>query len=53
MLSGLPEPSWVTRLGNPLSEARFWYGAVPALVAVALAGLLAWGIWRRPAGSAG
>ena len=53
MLSGLPEPSWVTRLGNPLSEARFWYGAVPALVAVALAGLLLWGIWRRPAGSAG
>ena len=28
-LSGLPEPSWVTKLGNPLSEARFWYGAIP------------------------
>lgn len=53
MLSGLPEPSWLTRLGNPWSEARFWYGAVPALVAVALAALLVWGIWRRPTGSAG
>ena len=53
-LSGLPEPNWITRLGNPLSEARFWYGAVPALVAVALVGLLVWGIWRRPAaGSVG
>ena len=51
-LSGLPEPSWLTRLGNPLSEARFWYGAVPTLLAVALAGLLVWGVWRRPAGSA-
>lgn len=52
-LSGLPEPSWVTELGNPLSEARFWFGAVPALVAVALAGLLAWGIIRRrPTGNA-
>ena len=48
-LSGLPEPSWLTRLGNPLAELRFWYGALPALVAVALAGLLAWGIVRRPA----
>ena len=47
-ISGLPEPSWVTRLGNPLSEARFWYGAVPVIVAIALAGLLVWGIWRRP-----
>ena len=46
-LSGLPEPSWATRLGNPLREVRFWYGALPALVAVALAGLLAWGIIRR------
>ena len=52
-LSGLPEPTWVTRVGNPLSEARFWYGAVPVLVAIALAGLLIWGIWRRPAGSVG
>ena len=52
-LSGLPEPSWLTRLGNPLSDARFWYGAIPVLVAVALAGLLAWGIWRRPMGSVG
>lgn len=51
-LSGLPEPSWATRLGNPLREVRFWYGALPALVAVVLAGLLAWGIIRRrPAGS--
>ena len=50
-LSGLPEPSWLTRLGNPLSDVRFWYGAIPVLVAVALAGLLAWGIWRRPVGS--
>ncbi len=47
-LSGLPEPSWVTRLGNPLSEARFWYGAIPIMVAAALAGLLVWGVWRRP-----
>ena len=53
-LSGLPEPSWVTRLGNPLSEARFWFGALPVLVAVALAGLLGWGvIRRRPTGSVG
>lgn len=50
-LSGLPEPSWITRLGNPLSEARFWYVAVPALVSAALAGLLVWGVWRRPAES--
>ena len=48
-LSGLPEPSWITRLGNPLSEARFWYGAVPVIVAVLLAALLVWGVWRRPA----
>ena len=47
-LSDLPEPSWITRLGNPLSEARFWYGAVPIIVAVALAALLVWGVWRRP-----
>ena len=47
-LSGLPEPSWITRLGNPLSEARFWYGAVPIIVAIALAALLVWGVWRRP-----
>ena len=52
-LSGLPEPSWLTRLGNPLSEVRFWYGAIPILVAVTLAGLLAWGIWRRPVRSMG
>ncbi len=50
-LSGLPEPSWLTSLGNPLSEVRFWYGAIPVLVGIALAALLAWGIWRRPAGS--
>ena len=48
-LSGLPEPSWVTKLGNPLSEARFWYGAIPVLVAATLACLLVWGVWRRPA----
>ena len=52
-LSGLPEPSWLTRLGNPLSEVRFWYGAIPVLVAATLAGLLAWGIWRRPVESVG
>ena len=50
-LSGLPEPTLatrlVTRLGNPLTEVRFWYTALPALVAVALAGLLGWGIIRR------
>ena len=48
-LSGLPEPSWVTKLGNPLSEARFWYGAIPVTVAATLACLLVWGVWRRPA----
>ena len=47
-LSGLPEPSWITNLGNPLSEARFWYGAIPVLVAATLAGLRVWGVWRRP-----
>ncbi len=47
-LTGLPEPSWITKLGNPLSEARFWYGAVPIIVTVTLAGLLIWGSWRRP-----
>ncbi len=52
-LAGLPEPSWVTKLGDPLSEARFWYGALPALVAAALAGLLAWGVLRRPTDGAG
>ena len=50
-LSGLPEPSWITRLGNPLSEARFWYAAIPVMVAAMLAGLLIWGVWRRPAES--
>ncbi len=50
-LTGLPEPSWVTRLGNPLSEARFWYGAIPVMVAIALFALLVWGVWRRPAES--
>ena len=52
-LSGLPEPTWIDRVGNPLSEARFWFGALPIMVGVALAGLLAWGIWRRPAASTG
>ena len=47
-LSGLPEPSWITRLGNPFSEARFWYAAIPVLVATSLAGLLVLGVWRRP-----
>ena len=47
-LSGLPEPSWITRLGNPLSEARFWYTAIPVAVAAMLAGLLVLGAWRRP-----
>ena len=51
-LSGLPEPSWVTKLGNPLSEARFWYGVIPIVVATMLAGLLVWGVWRRPARTA-
>lgn len=51
-LSGLPEPTWIDRVGNPLSEARFWFGALPIMVGVALAGLLGWGIWRRPATSA-
>jgi len=48
LLSGLPEPSWITRLGNPLSEARFWYAAIPVVVAALLACLLIWGVWRRP-----
>ena len=52
-LSGLPEPTWIDRVGNPLSESRFWFGALPVMVGVALAGLLAWGIWRRPVASAG
>ena len=52
-LSGLPEPTWIDRVGNPLSEARFWFSALPIMVGVALAGLLAWGIWRRPTVSAG
>ena len=47
-LTGLPEPSWVTRVGNPLSEARFWYTALPVIVAAILGGLLVWGAWRRP-----
>ena len=47
-LSGLPEPSWITKLGNPLSEARFWYTAIPVVVAAALASLLVMGAWRRP-----
>ena len=52
-LSGLPEPTWIDRVGNPLSEARFWFAALPIMVGVTLAGLLGWGIWRRPAASAG
>ena len=52
-LSGLPEPTWIDRVGNPLSEARFWFAALPIMVGVTLAGLLAWGIWRRPTASAG
>jgi hypothetical protein len=52
-LSGLPEPTWIDRVGNPLSEARFWFSALPIMVGVALAGLLAWGIWRRPTASIG
>ena len=52
-LSGLPEPTWIDRVGNPLSESRFWFGALPIMVGVVLAGLLGWGIWRRPAASAG
>ena len=52
-LSGLPEPTWIDRVGNPLSEARFWFSALPVMVGVALAGLLGWGIWRRPTASAG
>lgn len=52
-LSGLPEPTWIDRVGNPLSEARFWFAALPIMVGVALAGLLGWGVWRRPAASAG
>jgi hypothetical protein len=52
-LSGLPQPTWIDRVGNPLSEARFWFGALPIMVALALVGLLVWGIWRRPTASAG
>ena len=52
-LSGLPEPAWIDRVGNPLSEARFWFGALPIVVGVTLAGLLGWGIWRRPTASTG
>ena len=52
-LSGLPEPTWIDRVGNPLSEARFWFAALPIMVGVTLAGLLGWGIWRRPTASAG
>ena len=52
-LSGLPEPTWIDRVGNPLSESRFWFSALPIMVGVALAGLLGWGIWRRPTASAG
>ena len=48
-LSGLPEPTWVTRLGNPLSEARFWYRALPVLVGLFFGSLLVWALWRRPA----
>ena len=51
-MSGLPEPTWIDKVGNPLSEARFWFGALPIIVGVALAGLLGWGIWRRPTASA-
>ncbi len=52
-LSGLPEPTWIDRVGNPLSEARFWFVALPIMVGIVLAGLLGWGIWRRPTASAG
>ena len=52
-LSGLPQPTWIDRVGNPLSEARFWFGALPIMVGLALVGLLVWGIWRRPMASAG
>ena len=52
-LSGLPEPTWIDRVGNPLSEARFWFSALPIMVGAALAGLLAWGIWRRPTARTG
>ena len=50
-LTGLPEPGVFTWIGGGLSEPAFWFAAVPILVAVALAGLLVLGIWRRTGAS--
>ena len=52
-LSGLPQPSWITRLGHPLREVRFWYLALPVLVGIVLAGLLVWGTLRPHAPESG
>ena len=47
LLAGLPEPNAFTLIANQVSGLGFWYAVVPALVGLALAGLLVWGIWRR------
>ncbi len=50
-LTGLPEPNRLLLIGNSLTGLRFWYGAVPALLVVLLAGLLVWGVWHRSGAS--
>jgi hypothetical protein len=47
-LTGLPEPSPLTFVGDSLTGSAFWYAAVPAMVATTLVALLVWGVWRRP-----
>ena len=48
-LSGLPQPGLLTRLEKWARNEALWHGAIPAILGVVLAGLLAWG-GLRPSG---
>jgi hypothetical protein len=52
VLGGLPEPNPLMLISRNLLGLDLWFGVVPTVVAVALFGLLVWGVWRRPGSSA-